>query len=78
MPGTSVIAVWQLMAGKGATHSVDPPEVKVTVPVASPGRPATDSVSWDPYAMDAGAADSTIAVSALVTTKLAPVTVAPL
>ena len=58
-------------------QSVDPPEVKVTIPIAPPGNPVTDSVSCDPYPIDAGDADSLIAVSALVTVKLAPIAVAP-
>ena len=78
MPGASVEAVWQLIAGKVAVQSEEPPEEKVTVPVASTGSPATDRVSCDPYGMDAGDADSVIAVSALVTVKLAPVAVAGL
>ena len=78
MPGTSVVDVWQLIADNAAMQSTEPPDLKVTVPVASPGRPATDSVSFAPYAMVAGAADSVIAVSALVTVKLAPIAVAPL
>ena len=54
-------------------QSVAPPEVNVTVPVASPGRPVTDSVSCEPKGMLAGEADSAIAVSAWTTVKLAPV-----
>ena len=47
-PRASVVAVWQLVAGIVAMQSVEPPDVNVTVPVASPGRPETDSVSCDP------------------------------
>ena len=59
------------------TQRVDPPEVKVTVPVAPAGKPATDSVSCAPNPIDGGDADSVIDVSALVTMKLAPPTVVP-
>ena len=78
MPGASVADVWQLIAGRSALHSGDPPEEKVTVPVASPGRPATESVSCAPYATLDGAADSVKVGFALVTVKLAPVAVVPL
>ena len=77
MAGASVDDVSQLVAGSVATQSVDPPDVKVTVPVAFAGRPVTDSVSAVPYAMLAGAADSVKVGSALVTVKLAPVAVVP-
>ena len=77
-PGVSVVDVWQLSAGRSAVHSVDPPEVKVTLPVASPGRPASDSVSAVPNGTLAGAADSVKDGSALVTMKPAPVAVVPL
>ena len=70
--------VWQLVAGSVAVHSVDPPEANVTVPVAVPGSPATDSVSCAPYAMLAGAADSVNVELAFTTVKLAPVAVDPL
>ena len=76
MPGVSAVEVAQLNAGSVATHRVDPPDVKVTPPVAPPGSPATDSVSAVPYGMLAGAADSIIDVAALVTVKLAPIAVA--
>ena len=59
-------------------QSVDPPDVKVTVPVASPGRPVTESVSAVPYGTLEGAADSVKDGSALVIMKLAPVAVVPL
>jgi hypothetical protein len=78
VPGASVADVWQLIAGSVAVHSGEPPELKVTVPVASPGRPATETVSCVPYGMLAGAAASVIDVAALVTVKLAPVAVAGL
>ena len=67
--------VWQLIAGSAATQSVVPPEVKVTDPVASPGRPAAETVSAVPYGTEDGAADSVNGGSALVTVKLAPVAV---
>jgi hypothetical protein len=70
--------VSQLVAGSVVTQSVDPPEVKVTVPVALPGRPVTDSVSAVPYGTVDGAADSLNVALALVTVKLAPVAVVPL
>jgi hypothetical protein len=76
-PGTSVVAVWQLFAARVAVQRADPPDVKVTVPVAPIGNPVTDSVSCDPKPIDGGEADSVIDVSALVTTKLAPLTDAP-
>src|ERR1700676_3679711 len=41
-----------------ATHSVEPPDAKVTVPVAPAGSPESDSVSCEPYTIDAGAAAS--------------------
>ena len=77
VPGASVVAVWQLVAVSVATQSVVAPDVNVTVPVASPGSPLTDSVSCDPNGMLAGAADFVIAVSACVTAKLAPVATLP-
>jgi hypothetical protein len=71
--------VWQLVAaGSVAVQRVAPPDVNVTVPVAAPGIPATESVSWAPYAMVAGAADSVNVVFAIVTVKLAPFAVNPL
>ena len=39
-------------------QSVEPPEAKITVPVATPGSPATESVSCAPYTIVAGAAAS--------------------
>jgi hypothetical protein len=74
----SVVDVAQLIAGRVATHSVDAPDVKVTVPVAPAGSPETETVSAVPYGMLAGAAASLIEVGALVTVKLAPVAVAVL
>jgi hypothetical protein len=76
--GLSVVGVAQLVAGNVVVHSVVPPDLKVTVPVAPAGRPATESVSAVPYGMVAGDADSVIDVGALVTVKLAPVATAPL
>ncbi len=73
VPGARLVEVWQLVTGKVAVQSVAPPDVNVTVPDAVPGSPATDSVSCVPYAIDAGAADLVIDVSALLTAKLAPV-----
>ena len=58
VPAASVDAVWQLVDDSDAMHSVNPPEEKVTVPVAPTGRPATDSVSRAPKTIDAGAAAS--------------------
>ena len=66
MPAASVVAVWQLSTGIVAVHSVDPPDANVTVPVASPGRPENDSVSCDPWTIDAGAAASVIEGVALL------------
>jgi hypothetical protein len=77
-PGTRVLDVAQLVAGRVAVQSVDPPEVKVTVPVAPFVKPETESVSLVPYGMLAGAADSVIAMLARVTVKLAPDAVVPL
>ena len=56
-PGASVVDVRQLSAGRVATQRIAPPEVKVTVPVASPARPVTDNVSCEPNTMLAGEAD---------------------
>jgi hypothetical protein len=75
-PGISDVGVAQLNAGSVVAQSVDPPEVKVTVPVAPAGSPATETVSLVPYGMLAGAAASVIDVLALVMVKLAPVAVA--
>ena len=75
-PGVSVAGVAQLTAGSVATQSVEPPDLKVTVPVAPAGRPDTETVSLVPKGMLAGAAVSVIEVLALVTVKLAPVAVA--
>ena len=47
-------------------QSVDPPEVKVTVPVAAPGSPAAASVSCEPYTIELGVADSVNVGVALV------------
>ena len=78
VPGASVDDVSQLVAGSVATQRVDPPEVNVTVPVASPGSPLSDSVSAVPYGTLDGAADSLKVGFAVVTVKLAPVAVVPL
>jgi hypothetical protein len=43
--GVNVEEVSQLSAGKLAVHRVVVPEVKLTVPVAFPGRPETESVT---------------------------------
>ena len=77
MPGGRVVAVWQLVVGNVAVHSVEPPEVKVTVPVASSGSPVIERVSCMPNAIVDGAANSVIDVSASVTVKLAPVATPP-
>jgi hypothetical protein len=58
VPAPSDVAVWQLVAGIVATHSVEPPELNVTVPVAPAVRPESDSVSCEPYTIDDGAAAS--------------------
>lgn len=76
--GTSDVDVEQLVAGSVATHSVEPPDLNVTVPVAPPGKPDTDSVSLVPNGTLAGAADSVIVVLDNVTVKAAPVAVVPL
>ena len=78
MPGASEVDVEQLAAGSVATHSVDPPEVNVKVPVAPAGSPETDSESAVPKGTLDGAADSVMEVLASVTVKLAPVAVVPL
>lgn len=72
VPGASDVDVEQLAAGSVATQSVDPPDVKVTVPVAPPGSPDTERVSAVPNGTLDGAADSVIVVLAKVTLKLAP------
>jgi hypothetical protein len=77
VPGTKLADVAQLAAGSVATHSVAPPEVKVTVPVAVPESPETESVSLAPNAMLDGDADSVIDVEAGVIVKCAPVAVEP-
>jgi hypothetical protein len=77
-PAASVGSVWQLMSGRSAVQSVDPPDVKVRVPVAAAVKPAIESVSWSPKGMLAGEAPSVIDVLALVTVKLAPVALEPL
>lgn len=48
--------VVQLVVGRIAEHSVEPPDAKVTVPVAAPGRPLSASVEVDPYGTVDGAA----------------------
>lgn len=58
VPAARVLAVWQFVAGSVVTHNVDPPEAKVTVPVAPAGRPEAESVSCAPKTIVAGAADS--------------------
>jgi hypothetical protein len=70
--------VEQLVAGSVATQRVEPPEVNVTVPVAPPGKPDTDSVSLVPNGTLDGAADSVIVVLDSVTVNAAPVAVVPL
>ena len=75
VPATSDVDVWQLKVGSSVVQSVAPADLNVTVPVASPGRPAIDSVSALPYGMLAGAAASVSDGSALVTTNDAPVAV---
>jgi hypothetical protein len=78
VPGISVGDVAQLAAGSKATQSVAPPDVNVTVPVALPESPETESVSWAPNAMLDGDAESVIDVGAGVIVKCAPVAVEPL
>ena len=72
VPGASDVDVEQLAAGSVATQSVDPPEVKVTVPVAPAGSPDTERESAVPNGTLDGAADSVMVVLANVTLKLAP------
>jgi hypothetical protein len=66
VPAPSDVAVWQLVAGIVATQSVEPPELKVTVPVAPTGSPESDSVSCEPKTIDDGAAASVNVGVALV------------
>jgi hypothetical protein len=47
-PGANEVPVAHEVAGSVTLQSVVPPEVKVTVPVALPWSPATDSVSAVP------------------------------
>ena len=70
--GARLVDVGQLVEGSVATQSVDPPDVKVTVPVAPAANPDTESVSLVPYGTLAGAAASVSVGVALVTVKLAP------
>ena len=58
VPAARVLAVWQFVAGSVVTHNVDPPEAKVTVPVAPAGRPEAESVSCAPKTIGAGAGRS--------------------
>ncbi len=48
VPGASVAEVSQLAAGRTAAHRVEPPDVKVSVPVAPAASPETDRVSAVP------------------------------
>ena len=48
VPAASVVAVGHVVAGRRAVHSVCPPDAKVTLPVASPGRPAAASAELVP------------------------------
>jgi hypothetical protein len=41
--------VVQLVVGSVTAHNVAPPEAKVTVPLAPPGRPVSASMELDPY-----------------------------
>jgi hypothetical protein len=50
-----------------------PPSENVTVPVAPPGIPVTESVSTAPKEMVAGAAVSVIEVPTVLTVNCAPV-----
>jgi hypothetical protein len=77
-PGNSVADAAQLTAGKVLVQSVVLPDVNVTAPVASAGRPDTESVSAVPYGTVAGAADSLKEVDARRTMNAAPTAVDPL
>jgi hypothetical protein len=61
------------VAGSVAVQRKMPPSVNVTVPVAPPGSPVTESVSSVPKAMVAGAAVSVIDVPTVLMVKSAPV-----
>ena len=56
--GVRLSDVVQVVAASVATHSAVAPEVKVTVPVAPAGIPKAETVSVEPYTMDAGDAVS--------------------
>jgi hypothetical protein len=45
-----------VVVGKEATHSVEPPDAKVTDPVAAPGSPVALRLSLSPYVMLVGLA----------------------
>jgi hypothetical protein len=49
VPPGSPVDVVQLVVGSVTAHSVEPPDAKVTVPVAPPGRPDSASIELDPY-----------------------------
>ena len=67
----SEVDVVQLVAGNVAVQRVEPPAVKVTVPVAAPGRPLSASVELAPYATLAGVALAVNEVEAFVQTTAA-------
>ena len=62
----------QLSVGMVALHNVVAPEVKVTVPVAPPGRLEADSDTVSPYEVELGAADAFKDVGSFVIVKLVP------
>ena len=66
VPMASDVEVRQLTTGNVATHSVVPPDAKVTVPVAPVGSPDSESVSAVPKPTLAGEADSVKVTLALV------------
>jgi hypothetical protein len=53
-----VVEVVHEVAGRVAVHRVVDPEVNVTVPVASAGRPEVDRVTALPYVTEAGVAEA--------------------
>jgi hypothetical protein len=55
--------VSQSRLGRLVVQSVVVPELKLTVPVASPGRPEADSDTALPYAVTPGAAEADIEYS---------------
>jgi hypothetical protein len=67
MPPVRFDEVLQVVPGNATTHSVEPPEDMVTVPVAAPGSPLSESVELEPYGTDEGVAPAVNDVDSGVT-----------